>query len=299
MLDLIAIHYAITVEKEKSFSSAARILKVRQPTISQRIRNLEIAIGASLFVRNAKGAYPTAAGKVFLDQCRGTIQDITDAAARAAEVGRGELGSIRLGLQISLSEDFLRDMLTHYKTSHPSINLEFIEGSQSQHMDDLKHRKIDICFVTSLMPQPELDAEQFWSVSAIIALPKSHPLAKRKPLSWDDLKNERFLARAQSASAHIIINNFKRRGWTPNIEFKDVKREDLLHLASIGLGFVITRMPEDRERHPDLAYLSIANTDLHVHFYGVWRSDNDNPAFHKFLELARSMAAERRRSGSS
>jgi DNA-binding transcriptional LysR family regulator len=299
MLDLVAIHYAITVEKEKSFSSAARILKIRQPTISQRIRNLETAIGASLFVRNAKGAYPTESGKVFLDQCRGAIQGISDAAARAAQAGRGEQGSIRLGLQIPLSEDFLREILTHYKTSQPSINLEFIDGRQSQHMDDLKHRKIDICFLTSLSPQPELDAEEFWSVSAIIALPKSHALAKRKSLNWEDLKNEHFLAREQSASAHIIINNFKKRGWTPNIEFKDLKREDLLHLASIGLGFVITRMPEDRERHTDLVYLPIANTDLHVHFYGVWRSDNDNPAFHKFLELARSMAAERRHSCSS
>ena len=296
MLDLVAIHYAITVEKEKSFSSAARILKIRQPTISQRIRTLEIAIGASLFVRNAKGAYPTEAGKVFLDQCRAAIQDITEAAARAAQAGRGEQGSIRLGLQISLSEDFLRDILARYKTSHPSINLEFIEGSQCRHIDDLKHRKIDVCFLTSFTPQPDHDAEKFWSVSAIIALPKSHPLAKRKSLNWEDLKNEHFLAREQSASAHIVINSFKRRGWTPDIEFKDVKREDLLHLASIGLGFVITRMPEDHDRHPDLVYLSIANTDLHVHFYGVWRSDNDNPAFHQFLELARSMAAERRRS---
>lgn len=294
MLDLEAIHYAITVEQEKSLSNAARILKIRQPTISQRIRNLETSIGVSLFIRNTKGTHPTEAGKVFLDICRRAIQDIAEAAVHAAQAGRNEEGSIRLGLQISLSEDFLRDILTHYKTSYPPINLEFIDGSQSQHMDDLKHRKIDICFSTSLTPLPELDAEEFWSVSAIIALPKSHALAKRQSLNWEDLKNEHFLAREQSASSHIIINNFKRKGWTPRLEFRDVKREDLLHLASIGLGFVITRMPEERDRHPDLVYLPISNADLHVHFYGVWRSDNDNPAFHKFLELARSMAAERR-----
>ncbi len=294
MLDHVAIHYAITVEQEKSFSSAARILNIRQPTISQRIRHLETSIGVALFVRNAKGVYPTEAGKVFLDQCREAIQNILDAAARASQVGRGEQGAVRLGLQISLSEDFLRDILSHYRKTHPLINLEFIEGDQNKNIADLKHGKLDICFLTSLTPQAELDAEEFWSVSAIIALPKSHTLAKRKSLNWEDLKSEHFLAREQSASAHIIINNFRRRGWTPSIEFKSVKREDLLHLASIGLGFVITRMPDEHERHPDLAYLSITNADLHVRFYGVWRSDNDNPAFHQFLELARSMAAERR-----
>ncbi len=296
MLDLLAIYYAIIVVEEKSLSSAARILNIRQPTISQRIRHLEKSIGTTLFIRNAKGVHPTEAGKVFLDQCREAIQVITDAATRATQAGRGEQGSVRLGLQISLSEDFLRDMLSLYKSLHPLINLEFIESDQNKSIADLKHGKIDICFLTALAPQAELDAEEFWSVPAIIALPKSHSLAKRKSLNWEDLKNEHFLAREQSASAHIIVNNFKRRGWTPGIEFKNVKREDLLHLASIGLGFVITRMPEERERHPDLAYLSISNADLHVRFYGVWRSDNDNPAFHQFLELARSMAAERRRS---
>ncbi len=235
MLDHVAIHYAITVEQEKSFSSAARILNIRQPTISQRIRHLETSIGVALFVRNAKGVYPTEAGKVFLDQCREAIQNILDAAARASQVGRGEQGAVRLGLQISLSEDFLRDILSHYRKTHPLINLEFIEGDQNKNIADLKHGKLDICFLTSLTPQAELDAEEFWSVSAIIALPKSHTLAKRKSLNWEDLKSEHFLAREQSASAHIIINNFRRRGWTPSIEFKSVKREDLLHLASIGL----------------------------------------------------------------
>lgn len=296
MIDLIAIYYAIIVEQKQSFSSAARILNIRQPTISQRIRHLEASIGVALFVRTTKGVHPTEAGKVFLDQCREAIQDIADAATRAAQAGRGEQGAVRLGLQISLSEDFLRDMLSHYRKAHPLINLEFIEGNQNQNIADLKHGKIDICFLTCLTPQGELDAEEFWSVPAIIALPKAHPLAKHTSLNWEDLKNERFLAREQSASAHIIINNFKRRGWTPNIEFKNVKREDLLHLARIGLGFVITRMPDQHERHPDLAYSSITNADLHVRFYGVWRSDNDNPAFHQFLELARSTAAERRRS---
>ena len=65
MLYLVAIYYAIIVEQEQSFSSAARILNIRPPKNSKRIRHLETSIGVAWFVRNAKGGNPTEAGKAF------------------------------------------------------------------------------------------------------------------------------------------------------------------------------------------------------------------------------------------
>ena len=65
LLDVSIYHIQmfLVLAKEKSFSRAATLLHVAQPTLTRRIQILEETIGLELFVRNKRPVELTAAGK--------------------------------------------------------------------------------------------------------------------------------------------------------------------------------------------------------------------------------------------
>jgi len=81
MIDIRHFKYMVALAQEMHFTSAAKLLNIAQPALSQSIRQLEREIGVELFSRNTRNVTLTPAGKVFyrealktLQQLEGTIQ---------------------------------------------------------------------------------------------------------------------------------------------------------------------------------------------------------------------------------
>ena len=64
-MDFKQIEAFVNVVKYKSFSKAADASFLTQPTISDHINSLDIALGVQLLDWNGRGAVPTSQGKVF------------------------------------------------------------------------------------------------------------------------------------------------------------------------------------------------------------------------------------------
>src|ERR1700750_1405314 len=97
-MELRHLRYFVAIAEERSFTRAAERLWVAQPGLSSQTRRLEDELGVQLFERHSRGVDLTAAGELFLERARATL----DAADAAAAVGRdlraGFAGAIRLGL---------------------------------------------------------------------------------------------------------------------------------------------------------------------------------------------------------
>jgi LysR family transcriptional regulator, nitrogen assimilation regulatory protein len=76
-LDLAHLRAFVHVTDIGSITSAAPALGYSQPGLSQRIRNLERALGTRLLVRGPDGVHPTPAGETALTYAR-TILTTTD-----------------------------------------------------------------------------------------------------------------------------------------------------------------------------------------------------------------------------
>lgn len=63
----------VLVAAHQSFSQAASILGVTQPSLSLQIKELEKVLGVSLFDRNTRGVRLTQAGNELLSMGRGTV----------------------------------------------------------------------------------------------------------------------------------------------------------------------------------------------------------------------------------
>lgn len=70
------LQYFIEVASEGSISAAADLLYVSQPTMSAAMKDLEMKVGRSLFVRSARGVTLTADGAEFLGYARQVIEQV-------------------------------------------------------------------------------------------------------------------------------------------------------------------------------------------------------------------------------
>src|SRR4051812_22477825 len=69
-LDLAQLARFLAIAEHGSFRAAAESMRLTQPTLSWSIRQLESAVGTSLFERGARGAKLTPAGEILLPRAR-------------------------------------------------------------------------------------------------------------------------------------------------------------------------------------------------------------------------------------
>src|SRR5215469_15969283 len=95
-MELRHLRYFVAVGEEQHYGRAARRLRVAQPALSRQIQDLEKEVGFKLFDRLPRGVKLSAAGKLFLEDARRILQEVTEAAVRAGRVSSGRLGMLRV-----------------------------------------------------------------------------------------------------------------------------------------------------------------------------------------------------------
>src|ERR1700687_1582354 len=96
-MELRHLRYFIAIGEEQHYGRAARRLRVAQPALSRQIQDLEKELGFALFDRLPRGVKLNSAGKLFLEDARGILQEISEAVLRAGRVARGHSGTLRVG----------------------------------------------------------------------------------------------------------------------------------------------------------------------------------------------------------
>jgi LysR family transcriptional regulator, nitrogen assimilation regulatory protein len=92
MISLRQIQYFLAVAKSGSFSAAARIAHVSQPSLCVQVNQLEQWLGTKLLSRHARGVELTAAGRAFLSHATAALEEIKRAERAVANVVKVSVG---------------------------------------------------------------------------------------------------------------------------------------------------------------------------------------------------------------
>jgi DNA-binding transcriptional LysR family regulator len=293
-MELRHLRYFVAVGEEQHYGRASRRLRVAQPALSRQIQDLEEEIGFKLFERLPRGVKLNPAGKLFLEDARRILQEISDAAARAARVARGRSGTLRVGFTENASwRGIVPDSFRRFREQQPDAELQLHPAASLDQIEAIRAGRLDAGFV-NFMPEadPELDQVAVGNPHVELAVPKRHPLAKLKKARLRDLVDAAFVwfpRWAGPAFYDQMMEACYRGGLkSPRIVQEGNNEATILSLVSTGLG-VGWVLGTARWRSPaTVAILPVVDLNVTLRLALAWRRDNNSPLLASFIaEVAR------------
>jgi DNA-binding transcriptional LysR family regulator len=288
-MELRHLRYFVAVGEEQHYGRASRRLRLAQPALSRQIQDLEEDVGFKLFDRLPRGVKLTPAGKLFLEDARRILQEVGDAAARAARVARGQSGTLRVGFAENASwRGVVPDSFRRFREQQPNAELQLQPASSSEQLEAIRSGRLDAGFV-NFMPKadPELDHLAVAVHYVELAVPKRHPLTKLKKLRLRDLTDAAFVWFPRSASPAFydrLMHECYRGGLkSPRIVQEGLNEATILSLVSTGLG-VGWVLGSARWRCPEtVTILPVVDLKVPLRLALAWRRDNTSPLLARFI----------------
>jgi DNA-binding transcriptional LysR family regulator len=288
-MELRHLKYFVAVGEEQHYGRASLRLRVAQPALSRQIQDLEEEVGFKLFDRLPRGVKLSAAGKLFLNDARRILQEVSEAAMRAARVARGQSGTLRVGFPENASwHGVVPDSFRRFREQQPVAELQLQPAASLELLEAIRSGRLDAGFL-NFMPKadPELDQLPVATQHVELAVPKRHRLTKLKKLRLRDLTDAPFVwfpRRANPAFYDRMMLACYRGGLrSPHIVQEGFNEATILSLVSTGLG-VGWVLGAARWRCPGtVAILPVVDLNVPLMLALAWRRDNSSPLLAKFI----------------
>lgn len=179
-----SLSYLIAIGEHGSFTRAAEVLNVSQPTLSQQIKQLEVALGVELIDRTQRRIRLTDAGEIFLRHAQRALGELKAGARALHDVQSLSRGSLRLGWT-PVTDCLTCSLLASFNMNYPGITLNALELSQNDIESALMDAKIDvgIAFSTPSIadkwPASSLATLTLFEDALCLAVGNRHRLANR------------------------------------------------------------------------------------------------------------------------
>lgn len=187
-MELRVLNYFLSIAREESFTRAAQLLHVTQPTLSRQIAQLEEELGVELFVRSNHNIILTEAGMILKRRAQ-EILSLADKTKRDFLHNEENLeGVISIGSGEFLSTRYLTDCIAAFRKKHPFVRYEIYSGNAGNIRDNIERGLLDI----GLMSEPidirkyefiPMPVKEEWGV----LVKSDSPLAEKKQIEAKDL----------------------------------------------------------------------------------------------------------------
>jgi DNA-binding transcriptional LysR family regulator len=194
------LRYFVAVADELSFTRAAELLHISQPSLSRQIRVLERNLGFRLFRRDRRSVALTEAGEALLPRARDLLGSWERATEDAERQARAAAAVLRVGFQTSVAGWLYPLAVTIFTRSHVDWQVELRLHRWSDPTAGLLDESSDVAFLWLPVPgQERLAHRTLRTEPRHVALCKGHRLSERAELRIADLFDEPFIALPPSA----------------------------------------------------------------------------------------------------
>jgi molybdate transport repressor ModE-like protein len=131
MLELKQLRYLQAISESGSLTAAARALGVSQPTLTVAVRQLEVAFGTTLFLRDRSGVRLTRTGEVLRDYAHQVLDTVKRAEDTIVSLESAHTGHFVVGCHESLGGYLLPAFLPRFFQQEPKIGISLWTGSSA------------------------------------------------------------------------------------------------------------------------------------------------------------------------
>ncbi len=136
------LEFLISVASEKSFSRAADLCGVTQPTLSAGIKQLEDSLGVLLINRSSRFHGLTAEGERVLEWAKRIVGDSRAMRQEVRALKEGLSGQLKIAV-IPTALGLVSALTTPYREKHPAVRFSVISASSTEILSMLDNLEID------------------------------------------------------------------------------------------------------------------------------------------------------------
>ncbi|MDR6917339.1 DNA-binding transcriptional LysR family regulator [Pseudomonas sp. 3296] len=220
------------VAELRGFTAAANRLRISQSAVSHALKSLEQELGVELLRRHQSQVELSDIGQQLLLRARAMLGLANTLRQEAADARGMKRGTLRIGsFGPTSSIRLLPQILQHYRTAHPGIEVHIDEGPDRQVIQWLEERRIDIGFV--VLPEDRFDTFALLEDQMVALVPADHTLAGRDALSLNDLCHDPFVL-TEAGSSELVSRLFSAARLIPNIRYRCSQLLSTLDTVSRG-----------------------------------------------------------------
>jgi DNA-binding transcriptional LysR family regulator len=288
-MELRHLRYFVAVGEEQHYGRAAERLGIAQPALSRQIQDLEKELGFTLFDRLPRGVKLSAAGKLFLGDARRILQDVDQAKMRAERVATGKAGTLRIGfVEVFSWHGVVPDSFRRFRRRQPDVELDLQPLRSIEQTEAVQSGRLDAGFIFSLA-EPDGDLARLLVArhKVVLAAPQGHAVTRLKRLRLRDLRDAPFVWFHRSANPLFyerIMQACTQGGLSaPRIVQHAVDHATALSLVSCRLGVAFVSETARWQCPRGIKLLPIADLDIPVPIYLIWRKDNPLALLQNFV----------------
>jgi len=290
-MEFAQIRTFVTLAGTRHFGMAAERLRIAQPHVSRRIKQLEEDLKVTLFHRDRKNVRLTLAGEAFLPEAVKLLK-FAEAARRRAVVGaQGKTGKLNVGVISAALLGPLPNILAEFHRRYPEISLSFVDNvtpSMAQ-LQSLSEGTTDIVFAH---PPVRLTGEysrvNIVRDPLVAVLATGHPLSRNNRLKLIELADEPWIMFPREPNDKAIYDRIislcYRAGFSPKIVHEASNTLTRLGLVSAGFGVHLVHQAWNTIPFPGVVYVPVEPTD-NIEIACFWRKSDSNPLLLHLIDI--------------
>lgn len=235
------------VGRELSFTKAAELLHIGQPTVTTQVKALEEAYNVQLFLRSPRGLKLTDAGEALLTVARQIFSLEEQAVGILQAEGNQISGKLRVG---TVGPFFVMELLSAFHTQYPLVQVFLESGNSDQVYNKLLNYEVDVAIIGRNYDDPRLDLIRLGRHEVIAFVNSSHPWAGRQQIELRELDGQRMIFREPGSMTRRALEELlDRHRVRPNVVM-EIPRDAVREAVAAGLGVGIVSgaefVPDER-----------------------------------------------------
>lgn len=265
------LQYLVALDEHRHFGKAAEASFVSQPGLSMQIKKLEETLGIKLVERINKSVILTDAGVMIAERARHILQQVEELQNFAKSVKDPFSGELKIGIIPTLAPYLLPLIIPSLSKKFPKVSFYLVEEQTALLIEKLKTGKLDAAFLAPPVTETGFISSMLFKEEFLLAVSKTHDLAKRKAVKQNDLDNQTVLLLEEGHCMReqtLALCHKMKAAEAQN--FRATSLETLRHMVATGNG--VTLMPKLAEQQNDnISYIPF-NSPKPVRTIGLyWR----------------------------
>lgn len=289
--DLHQLACFVAIAEELHFGRAAKRMNMTQPPLSRQLNQLEDRLGIQLLERHSRGVNLTYAGLTFLQNARELLAAAKQSVIQVREAAFGARPKLAIGFTPAACYMLLPRLTRRFRDIAPHVRVDLHELMTLPQLSMLNRQELDIALIRPSVSLAQYERNLVEQDQMVVAVPASHPLARKKRVSLRDLDQVNYIDHdALRAKYHheLTWRALRMHNVEPAVVLVTTEPQAMLAMVRAGVGCAIVASSVSKHaREREISFKAIVEGDLLLsETWMVWRKGAKAQAVLDFVDAA-------------